>query len=69
MVCPIRMSQKHGKPLINFKISEKLNFPKGFLLDGAKKIVFDLKSWVCLKNFNTKAVYIQAQAYPYMIYF
>jgi hypothetical protein len=39
------MSQKHGKPLINVKkLFENAIFQRGFLLNRAKKVLFDLKS-------------------------
>jgi hypothetical protein len=55
---------KSANKFINY--SKKIIFPKGFLLNGVKKVVFYLTLWGPLKNVKTIAVHIQAQDYPYM---
>jgi hypothetical protein len=49
MVSAIKTSQMHGNPPKMYIISNIIVL-KRFLLDLAKKVVFDVKSWGLLKN-------------------
>jgi hypothetical protein len=69
MILPNQNIPKHRKPLLICKNYPRTTiFPKGFLHNRVKKVIFDLKSWGPPKIFKPEAVIIQGLGLGFPFY-